>query len=32
MMPSDTVAFDEKARDFAMERAIAILEGLRDEA
>lgn len=29
MMPSDTVAFDEKTWDFAMQRAFAILDGLR---
>jgi carboxymethylenebutenolidase len=29
MMPSSPEAFDAKARDFAMERALAILDGLR---
>jgi carboxymethylenebutenolidase len=29
MMPSDAEAFDAKARDFAMERAFTILDGLR---
>jgi carboxymethylenebutenolidase len=30
MMPSDAEAFDAKTRDFAMQRAFAILAGLRD--
>jgi carboxymethylenebutenolidase len=32
MMPSDAEAFDAPARDFAMKRAVAILDGLRSTA
>jgi carboxymethylenebutenolidase len=32
MMPSDRVAFDAKTRDFAMQRAFLILDGLRGAA
>jgi hypothetical protein len=32
MMPSSPKAFDRKTREFSMERALAILNGLRDEA
>ena len=31
MMPGSTKAYDKKTRDFSMERALAILNGLRDE-
>jgi carboxymethylenebutenolidase len=31
MMPMSEKAFDRKTRDFSMERALAILGGLRDE-
>ena len=31
MMPDNAKAFDQKARDFSMERALAMLEGLRAE-
>jgi hypothetical protein len=32
MMPSDAEAFDAPARDFAMKRAVAILDELRSTA
>jgi len=32
MMPGGGKAFDQKTRDFSMERALAILSGLRDDA
>jgi carboxymethylenebutenolidase len=32
MMPGNPKAFDAKTRDFSMQRALAILDGLRDEA
>jgi carboxymethylenebutenolidase len=31
MMPASVKAYDRKTRDFSMERALAILDGLRDE-